>query len=45
LLNRELNEQIETGKLFEEKHVEPAASVTENSTRLLFTENKTQKIK
>jgi len=45
LLNRELNGQIETGKLFEEKHVEPAASVTENSTRLLFTENKTQKIK
>jgi len=33
------------GKLLEEKHFEPVPSVTENSTELLFAENKTRKIK
>ncbi len=34
----------ETAKLLEDKPFEPAASVTENSTRLLFVENKTNKL-
>ena len=34
----------ETGKLLESKPFEPIASVTENSTRLLFVENKTNKL-
>ncbi len=34
-----------TGKLLEEKPFEPVPSVTENSTELLFAENKTRKIK
>jgi len=34
----------ETGKLLENKPFEPAASVTENSTELLFVENKTRKL-
>ncbi len=41
----EITEAKNTGKLLEEKHFEPAASVTENSTELLFVENKTRKIK
>jgi len=41
----ELTGKSETGKLLEEKYFEPAASVTENSTELLFAENKTRKIK
>jgi len=44
-LKSELNEKQETAKLLEQKHFEPAASVTENSTELLFVENKTRKIK
>jgi hypothetical protein len=44
-LKSELPEKQERAKLLEEKHFEPAASVTENSTELLFVENKTQKIK
>jgi uncharacterized membrane protein YvbJ len=36
----------DTSKLLEEKHFEPSVpSVTENSTELLFAENKTRKIK
>jgi len=44
-LPNELTEAKETGKLLEGKSFEPVPSVTENSTELLFTENKTQKIK
>lgn len=43
---REIEEEKnakETAKLLEEKPFEPAASVTENSTELLYTENKTPK--
>lgn len=36
-------EERETAKLIEEKEFIPAASVTENSTRLLYTENKADK--
>jgi hypothetical protein len=43
ILNNELTGKRETGKLLEEKLFEPAASVTENSTELLYTKNKTQK--
>ena len=35
----------ETAKLLEEKFVEPVQSVTENSTELLYTKNKTQKLR
>lgn len=35
---------LETAKLLEEKPFEPAASVTENSTKFLFVENKTKKL-
>jgi len=41
----ELTEAKNTGNLLEEKHFEPARSVTENTTELLITEGKTQKIK
>jgi len=44
-LIEEIPESIKTGKLLEEKPFEPAATITENSTELLFVENKTQKIK
>jgi Na+/melibiose symporter-like transporter len=44
-LTSELTEAKDTGKLLEEKTFEPAATITENSTELLFVENKTQKIK
>ncbi len=44
-LTSELTEKKDTGKLLEEKHFEPVPSVTENSTELLFAENKTRKIK
>lgn len=37
-------EKRETAKLLEDKPFEPAASVTENSTKLLFVENKTNKL-
>ena len=40
----ELIETKNTANLLEEKPVEPAASVTENSTELLLVENKTQKL-
>lgn len=43
-LVNELNEVKNTGKLLEDKPFEPAASVTENSTELLYTKNKTQKL-
>ena len=36
--------QKETAKLLEEKPFAPASSVTENSTELLFAENKTKKL-
>jgi uncharacterized membrane protein YvbJ len=44
-LTGELTAAKSTGKLLEEKPFEPVPSVTENSTELLFVENKTQKIK
>ncbi len=44
-LPNELTTAKDTGKLLEEKHFEPVPSVTENSTELLFAENKTRKIK
>jgi uncharacterized membrane protein YvbJ len=44
-LSNKLTEAKEMGKLLEEKSFEPVPSVTENSTELLFVENKTQKIK
>jgi uncharacterized membrane protein YvbJ len=40
----ELDEQINAKSLLEEKPFEPALSVTENSTELLYTKNKTQKL-
>jgi Na+-translocating ferredoxin:NAD+ oxidoreductase RnfG subunit len=42
-VKNELNEKKDTAKLLEEKFFEPAASVTENSTELFYTENKTGK--
>ncbi len=42
-LGNESAEKKDTAKLLEEKLFEPAASVTENSTELLFVENKTKK--
>lgn len=45
-ISRELEEETtakETAKLLEEKLFEPAGSVTENSTELLYAENKTKK--
>ena len=44
-LPNELPGSKDTGKLLEEKSFEPVPSVTENSTELLFVENKTRKIK
>jgi Na+-translocating ferredoxin:NAD+ oxidoreductase RnfG subunit len=44
-LSTELSKAPETGKLLEEKPFEPISSVAENSTELLFVENKTTKIK
>ena len=41
--NSELSEPKNTSNLLEDKPFEPAASVTENSTELLYTKNKTQK--
>jgi len=43
-LSTELTEPKNTGKLLEEKLFEPAASVTENSTELLYAENRTKKL-
>jgi predicted membrane protein len=40
----ELNEPKITANLIGEKHFEPATSVTENSTELLYSKNKTQKL-
>ncbi len=42
---KEIAETKITGKLLPEGSFEPIPSVTENSTELLFVENKTQKIK
>lgn len=42
-LENELSEKKETGKLLEEKPFEPAASVIENTTDLLYAEQKTRK--
>lgn len=39
----ELSGARNTGKLLEDKPFEPVTSVTENSTRLLFVENKTER--
>ncbi len=44
LNNNELDEKRDTAKLLEEKPFEPIPSVTENSTELLYTKNKTQKL-
>jgi len=43
-LNNELAEKRDTAKLLEEKLFEPVSSVTENSTELLYTKNKTKKL-
>jgi len=45
VLADELTGGKDTGKLLEEKPFEPVSSVTENSTELLFAENKTRKIR
>ncbi|HEV8159790.1 MAG TPA: zinc ribbon domain-containing protein [Pyrinomonadaceae bacterium] len=42
-IKNELDEKKDTAKLLEEKPFEPVGSVTENSTELLYTKNKTQK--
>jgi hypothetical protein len=42
-LKNELPEKRETGKLLEEKPFEPISSVTENTTDLLYAEQKTRK--
>ena len=42
-IKNELDEKKDTAKLLEEKFFEPAASVTEDSTELLYIENKTRK--
>ena len=42
-LQSELADARDTGKLLEEKPFEPAASVTENTTDLLYAEQKTRK--
>ncbi len=44
MLTDELNEARDAGKLLADKPFETAASVTENSTELLYTKNKTQKL-
>ncbi len=44
-LSSELTKAKDTGKLLEEKPFEPVPSVTENSTKLLFVENETRRIK
>jgi len=43
-ISNELNEKKSPAKLLEEKPFEPIPSVTENSTELLYTKNKTQKL-
>ncbi len=43
-IKNELDEKKDTAKLLVEKPFEPIPSVTENSTELLYTKNKTQKI-
>jgi hypothetical protein len=48
ILNKEANQEFEkkdTAKLLEDKPFELVPSVTENSTELLFVENKTREIK
>jgi hypothetical protein len=42
-LQNDLPEKLETGKLLEEKLFEPVSSVTENTTDLLYAEQKTRK--
>ena len=44
-LTSELSAAKNTGKLLEQKPFEPVQNVMENSTELLFVENKTRKIK
>ena len=43
-VNNGLEEKKSPAKLLEDKPFEPAASVTENSTELLYAKNKTQKL-
>lgn len=43
-LKNELSEKRETGKLLEDKPFEPIPSVTENTTDLLYAEQKTRKL-
>ena len=42
-LKNELTEKPDTAKLLEDKPFEPVPSITEDSTELLFTKNKTRK--
>ncbi len=44
MLANELNDAKNTGKLLEDKPFEPVPSVVENSTELLYSKNKTQKL-
>jgi len=44
VLKNELGDAEYTAKLLEEKSFEPTASVVENSTELLYAENKTRKL-
>jgi len=44
IIKNELDEKKDAAKLLEEKSFEPIPSVTENSTELLYTKNKTQKL-
>lgn len=41
---KEFSENLDTGKLLEEKPFEPVPSVIEDSTELLFAKNKTRKL-
>lgn len=41
-LTKELEKKVETGKLLEEGNFEPVPTVTERTTDLLYTENKTK---
>ena len=43
-LIKELEKGENTGKLLDEGHFEPALSVTENTTELLYSKNKTRKL-
>ena len=43
-LTKELEKKLETGKLLEEGNFEPVPTITEGTTDLLYTQNKTKKL-